>query len=268
MASSSQPASVDAQTSILDTPTTPTPPSITPVVAPDLPASPNPWDDPKPDVVPVKPLTIVDPVLLEEPGFTGPKDPTPEPKTAVSNELLSEFDPLSAPEEQAAREAWAASEGHPPQLPPPRTPSPKLPPLQDLVISSPPTSPNPISPDERMPVASATAITSPGSFPSFGAFARAFALPLAKSRPQSLDGSAKALATPSSSTMFAAQQDGARDVTGNAPARTAPSEPSEALNSGATSPAQRLPEGGFDFQTFLDQMKSRSAEPVSKYLKS
>lgn len=27
-------------------------------------------------------------------------------------------------------------------------------------------------------------------------------------------------------------------------------------------------DGGFDFQKFLDQMKTKSAEPVSKYLRS
>ncbi|KAJ3491805.1 hypothetical protein NLJ89_g11305 [Agrocybe chaxingu] len=204
---------------------------------------------------------------------------TPTPKHDVAKEVLSEFDPLVAsPEEKAARDAWETSEGHPPApqpalvpaTPPPRTPLPPMPPMKDLYISS-PTSPDPtiMSPGAAP---SAAAITSPSSFPSFASFAKSFALPLVRSRPQSLDGSAKAVPSPSTLSSFTSQQREAQqkgDVRDTGKAVASGSATPNRSGSRTSSPVPKpAPDGGFDFQKFLDQMKTKSAEPVSKYLRS
>ncbi len=128
-------------------------PPMTISTAPALPpASPNPWSDPTPpptaaeekekDVEKEKhrpaPLS---PSLYENAVFAGPQEPArsapPSAAEAASRAaLLSEFDPLESLEEAAARDAWAAAEGHPPP-PPSRTPtpeptSPPQPPVKDL----------------------------------------------------------------------------------------------------------------------------------------
>ncbi|CAA7269224.1 unnamed protein product [Cyclocybe aegerita] len=253
----------------------------------DIPVSPNPWDDVptaakgdvKTEKTEPKHFAALDPTLYEQPIFAPITPATPTPKHDVAKEVLSEFDPLVAsPEEKAARDAWETSEGHPPApqpapvpvTPPPRTPSPPMPPMKDLYISS-PTSPDPtiMSPGAAP---SAAAITSPSSFPSFASFAKSFALPLVRSRPQSLDGSAKAVPSPSTLSSFASQQQDAQQKGDARDAGKAVASGSATPNrsgSGTSSPVPKPAlDGGFDFQKFLDQMKTKSAEPVSKYLRS
>lgn len=186
---------------------------------------------------------------LESVVLSGPTDNRPP---QVSQEVLNQFDPLASLEEKAAQEAWQSAEAHPPH---PRTPSPKFPalPLTDNVASSPPDTPQ----------SSATMASS--SFPSFGALARTFAIPsFSRTRPPSVHQPQPVPSPATLSATFAAQQDTPRnDVV----------SPSRLSSSGSDtiSPAPRLQTQGeivFDFQNFLDQMKSRSAEPVSKYLRS
>ncbi|KAJ3565077.1 hypothetical protein NP233_g7873 [Leucocoprinus birnbaumii] len=181
----------------------------------------------------------------------------------VSKDVLSEFDPLAvSAEEQAAHDAWESAESHPP--PPPRTPSPlaPLPPAKDDQLLSAPTTgtdslfqsaansptPLPISP------------TSSSSFPSLAALARTFAIPSF---------------SPQVKTFVDQRPSGAEN--GRSPGASGANTP--ARRSGASSPAIRESpssdgngskpaEGQFDFQKFLDQMKTRQAEPVSKYLRS
>ncbi|KAF9038495.1 hypothetical protein BJ165DRAFT_1393612 [Panaeolus papilionaceus] len=240
---------------------------------PEIPVSPNPWDDAKaasePEVADVRPpastLTTIDPALYDQPIFAGLKDETPttpQPKEEARKDVLDEFDPLAAsPEEKAARDAWESSEGHPP---PPRTPSPSppSPPHKDSDPSSPApteaTTPNALSASQ-----SAVPIASPSSFPSLAAFARSFAIPLVRPRPVSTDAPVKAIPSPTTAASFAAQQDAPRD-TGKRPS-SGTSTPNR-TGSGPSSPKPN--DGSFDFQRFLDQMKTRSAEPVSKYLRS
>lgn len=243
---------------------------------PDILVSPNPWQDANPleadDVVPEtkppKPLPVLDPSIFDQPIFTAKDTPPSEPgSAAATQEVLSEFDPLVSEEERAARDAWGASEGHPP---PPRTPSPPQPPVKDIYVSS-PTSPGPNPIDSAPTTPAPVPITSPSSpFPSFASLARSFALPLARSRPQSIDASARAVPSPATLSSFAAQQDGSdggrRVDTGKAVA-SGPPTPNQP-RSATGSPAPKASDGGFDFQKFLDQMKSKSAEPVSKYLRS
>lgn len=238
---------------------------------PEIPTSPNPWEEEQNNtnkgesiISESKPVSF-DSSLFDQQGFsslsTGDIVPTPKRDSISKEEILNEFDPLASMEEKAAREAWEKSEGHLPQ--PPRTPSPPLPPMKDLYIS--PTTPD--GPQITSPGASATQITSPTPFASLATFAKNIALPLVKSIPQPFDGSAKAMSTPTSFASFANQQDTRSDV-------------GKSVASGATTPRRagggednasapsRPSDGTFDFQTFLDQMKTKSAEPVSRYLRS
>ncbi|KAH0583015.1 hypothetical protein H2248_010902 [Termitomyces sp. 'cryptogamus'] len=223
---------------------------------------PNPWsdvihaDNDKPHTTELlhtpDPSTMDQSIVhgLESVVLTGPVDNRPP---QVSQEVLNQFDPLANLEEEAAQEAWKSAEAHPP---PPRIPSPQPPalPLKDNVASS--------SPDSPQPAGS----LSSSSFPSFTALTRAFAMPsFSRPRPRSMD-QAKPVPSPATiSAAFAAQQDISRnDVTSTSNVPT----PS---GSDTVSPAPDLRAQGeipFDFQSFLDQMKSRSAEPVSKYLRS
>ena len=252
----------------------PPPLSAAPMVSlatPSIPLSPNPWDDTPGASTPdstadkevPKPLADLDPSIYDQPTFTGLKGEalkTPEPRIEVAKDVLTEFDPLVSLEENAARNAWETSESHPP---PPRTPSPPPPPSKELYTPS-PTTPGPTS-DAGVP----TSAASPSPFPSFAAFARSFALPL-RTRPQSLDGSANTVPSPSTLSSFASQQENPRSErldNGKAVA-SGTSTPVNQTESGASSPVPKPNDGGFDFQKFLDQMKTKSADPVSKYLRS
>ena len=227
-------------------------------------ASPNPWtdatdfDDKKAQGSNEdRPLRTPDPDLFDQSimaGLETVSTPTGT-KPQVSTDVLSQFDPLVSLEEEAAREAWKASESHPP---PPRTPSPPppapSPPPKDAgeSVASPPTSP--------------PSGSSPSPFPSLASLARSFSIPtLSRSRPVSVDA-AKAVPSPATLSSFAAQQEAPREGTA---ANKAP--PAVESRSSSSSPVARVTEKQetpFDFQRFLDQMKSRGAEPVSKYLRS
>ena len=263
-------------------PTSKDPPNSSAPIAPpssypDFPVSPNPWndvasastDETANERAPVKSLNTLDPSLYDQPIFAGLKEDralltTSETKNEGSREVLSEFDPLVSHEEKAAREAWETSEGHPPLS---STPPPPLP-LKDLYISS-PTSPEASSPDTIASAPSATAITSSSSFPSFAALAKTFSIPLRRTRPPSLDATAKDMLSSTSSP--AQHRNSPPERLDTAKSSVSRSEDSSALNSsgsGTVSPIPKPTDGAFDFQRFLDQMKTKSAEPVSRYLRS
>ncbi|KAI0769168.1 hypothetical protein BC629DRAFT_1534260 [Irpex lacteus] len=219
-------------------------------------ASSNPWqDNPEPPAgdVHVNTLTIIPDVSFDptvSPGFVATPEPPPEAEP-VKHEILQEFDPLVSTEEKAAKEAWETSESHPPPPPPPEEskPPPPVPAKQaaPVVESEPPRSNSPIP-----------------SFPSLAALARTFALPLtgARPRPRSLD-TATAVPSPTTISSFAAQQQLPR------PPVTPPNHASQ--DSGRSTPMSRSRSDDppqFDFQRFLDQMKTKSADPVAKYLRS
>lgn len=233
-------------------------PPITTPNPPEFPVSPNPWQEEhaalKGKASEIKSLS---PSLFDQPAFADLKvTDVVVPKNNISkDEVLHEFDPLANVEEKAAREAWADSEGHPPTHPP-RTPSPPVPPMKDFTPDG--------HPHITSPGLSAAAITSPTPFASFAHFAKNLAFPLVRSRPQSVDGSAKAVSTPTLGS-FADQQEGSKvegidTETSNVSGSTA--------NDETPSSYTKLSDGAFDFQKFLDQMKSKSAEPVSRYLRS
>ena len=240
---------------------------ITPSNPPEIPVSPNPWEEGEAfssqfgEVESAaKEMPSLDSSIFDHRPFDDVKTNAPTPNNDTSKvEILNEFDPLGSIEEKAARDAWADSEGHPPP-PPPRTPSPPLPPMKDLHIS-PHVSP------EGSSGASATAMTSPTPFASLASFAKNFSLPIVKSRSQLLDGSTKV--TPSLSTVSSNQQDSAKleaSDSGKSPVSglTTPNRGGD----GTASSSTKLSDATFDFQIFLDQMKTRSAEPVSRYLRS
>lgn len=236
-------------------------PSIATSNPPEIPLSPNPWQD---DQASEKgkgsgesgfeSIPQFDSSLLDQPSFAGLSikvDDAPTPPNNISkDEVLNEFDPLANMEEKAARDAWADSEGHPPTHPP-RTPSPPIPPMKDLCISSPTSPDGPVY--ITSPGSSPATITSPTPFASFASFAKNLAFPLVRSRPQSVDGSVKALSATAVGSFADLQE--TSNVSGSAGDDT-------------SSSYSKVNDGAFDFQRFLDQMKSKSAEPVSRFLRS
>lgn len=178
-------------------------------------------------------------------------------------DIIHTFDPLAHHEEQSAREAWASADGHPLPVPP-------VPPKQDPV-----------------PQDSANPSSSSSTFPSFSSFARSFAIPSlpnmsmslvagTRTRPQSLD-TAMVVQTPVHPVSFAAQQDAEVSNRGSPKTDAATPLPAQIVVHSAlrrNDPSQEERAGGkdkdppFDFQKFLDQMKTKSAEPVARYLRS
>ena len=236
---------------------------------------PNPWNDsaPTPPLV-MQPLQTPSPGAFEDIASRSGEMKSDQDRTHheldshVLADTLDTFDPLSHQEEQSAREAWANAEGHPPPI---------LPPKQE----------DDAPPPERESESSGSTVTSTSTFPSFSSFARSFALPslpnmnmslvagtgtgTTRARPQSLD-TATLMSTPIHAATFAAQQDTETSARGSpkidaatVPPPTVPRRetPSQERNAG---PKGKDPP--FDFQKFLDQMKSKSAESVARYLRS
>lgn len=202
------------------------------------------------------------------------KDSEPQ---AVPTEILSQFDPLA----KDVTEAWATEESHPPP-PVSRTPSPPPKPPKDELTESPFQDDPPTSPPKD------DNILSPGSsssFASLAALAKSFSIPtLSRSRPVSMEV-AKAIPSPSTISSFVAQQQDAKQQQAQQQTQQlAHLEPQPRSANGSDSVPEARQEGSddededeqiakdddppFDFQKFLEQMKSRSAEPVAKYLKS
>jgi Rab5 GDP/GTP exchange factor len=225
----------------------------------------NPWtdsadfDDKNPQsTIEHIPLRTPDPELLDQSiiaGIKADESPIDTVHPKVSNDILSQFDPLASLEEEAARDAWNNSESHPP---PPRPPSPSPPPVKDT--AEPPTTES----SPRQP-------SGPSSFPSLAALARTFALPtLSRSRPVSIDAP-KTTPSPTTLSSFEAQQNASQDDNTTTKHNDPTIPPSSQSGNGVPSSAAGGKESDdipFDFQKFLDQMKSRGAEPVSKYLRS
>ncbi|KAH8833213.1 hypothetical protein DL96DRAFT_1585229 [Flagelloscypha sp. PMI_526] len=158
-------------------------------------------------------------------------------------------------EEELARTAWANTEAHPP-VPPksPSPPPPTLPEKEEVEVKEEKPPPTPTK-DEHL---TAPNILSTSGFPSLANLARSFSIPsLTRSRPTSMDGKA----VPSPTTLASAS--GPEAGPSSHPMERNPSS-SDALE--ASNQTQEAPT--FDFQKFLEQMNLRSAEPVSKYLKS
>lgn len=246
--------------------------------------SPNPWADAaktakaKDDGQAINRLKTPDPTLLEQ----APDAEQAMPKldedrlgTRVSSDVLEEFDPLADKKEMEAQDAWARSEGHP------------MPPKTDThsrtsSIPAPAPVPVPVPVPERrdsLPRTPTRPFSSPSSVPSPSAVLSTFASSLAKtftlpkSRPSSMEGPQANVLTPRSIQSFARQQQEPRPTTPSRP-QGADSVDYRHGEGSATQLQRRDVEKGsnepapFDFQKFLEQMKSKSAEPVAKYLRS
>lgn len=214
---------------------------------------PNPWQDTAPEDVKTTDnddnirhntdaapdVSILDPATA---GGLAAEPESPPPPPPVKEDILQEFDPLVSQEEKAAKEAWESSESHPP-LPVPDEP-PQPPPVPAKNIPE-----EPARPSSPLP-----------TFSSLAALARTFALPLtgpSRQRPRSLD-TATAVPSPATLSSFANQQQLPRTPTPSGSGRSTPT----------TKPRKDDEPPQFDFQKFLDQMKTRGAEPVAKYLRS
>ncbi len=177
----------------------------------------------------------------------------------TSAEVLEQFDPLANSVELNAKAALASAEGH---LPPKSqrksledTDWPSRPDSSSAHQSASPT-PKP-SPDEMN--------ASPSlAFPSLASFAKSFSLP-SKARSRSVDAKAEpSVLSPNTISSFATQQQvkSSIDLSKGKETQSTTAPPASGSSSGGDdSPS-------FDFQKFLDQIKSRSAEPVAKYLRS
>ncbi|KAJ7917528.1 hypothetical protein B0H13DRAFT_1994834 [Mycena leptocephala] len=211
-------------------------------VAGETAVDPNPWNDAanvatkeeQPTPVEERPLHTPDPSLLDNSfseGFEAGPSVSLDFKPPPSEQVLSEFDPLANQEE---------CRGPPP---PPRTPSPTppIPPLKDVASTQHQSDSTSLTPSSSV-------------FPSFSALARTFALPIrSKSRPGSMD-IARGVPSPSTLSAFVEQQQN-QDQSQSAA--------SETTTSGRSTPATSSSDA-----KILDQMKSRNAEIVAKYLKS
>jgi Rab5 GDP/GTP exchange factor len=248
---------------------------LDPPLAPvDQLADPNPWRDPSmeggTEVLSKHRLETPEPSALDESitmSFVPPSPSNDPPADTIHarlhEEVLREFDPLANQEEQAAREAWADAEAHPP---PPRTPSPPAPLTKDASHLVPDT------PSPPAPVAS----SSSSSFPSLAALARSFSIPsIPRSRPVSFDF-AKAVPSPATLSTFASQQqeqqpqnpDGVAVEGSYSPHGGGTESSRHGAGDGNVDGKEKEKEQPFDFQKFLDQMKLKAAEPVAKYLRS
>ncbi|KIM90406.1 hypothetical protein PILCRDRAFT_84425 [Piloderma croceum F 1598] len=231
----------------------------------------NPWQDQPGTSSPLtKPMelhtsdlsTIDNPIyVLPDPAST----PVPEhDRDAHAEEVLNEFDPLTDRGEQAAREAWASAESHPP--PPQSTPVPQPDTsILDSVSPEPPPKDIPVlqtQPPSDPPVASGS------NFPSLASLARSFSIPtIVRPRPTSIDV-ARAVPSPATLSSFSVQQDQQPHDPENSIAVIRSSTP-EANGTDSPRPGRdQDKEPTFDFQKFLDQMKLKSADPVAKFLRS
>lgn len=226
----------------------------------DLEPPQNPWGD---EVTQSKPISPVVPTPVDTSFITNQPDTPFQPKERVEVDqgVLDEFDPLRNRDEQAAKDAWEKSESHPPPA---------------LISHA----------DERAStsVAASSALndgpsisrpTTP-SFPGLAAIARSFSLPRGRNaRPQSID-TAMTISSPTMAT-FAQQQQQQKHARSQSQQSNVHEPKPQPIPASVSTPIPRTSENHekekdqpppFDFQKFLDQMKSKAAEPVAKYLRS
>ena len=237
----------------------------------------NPWSD----IVSTPPLLVTQPLHtpsldvldgVASGGINADESRTPELEPPTHTDTFDTFDPQAHHEEQSAREAWASAEGHP------------------APVSAPSQDPDP-DPDPQSPPQESGAPSSSSTFASFSSIARSFALPSlpnmnislvagTRTRPQSID-TADILRTPIIAGSFASQQDVEIEARGSPKMGTAAlvQSPESAVqvqvqnvlrreNPSRERPGGKDKDPPFDFQKFLDQMKTKSAEPVARYLRS
>ncbi|KAG8854882.1 hypothetical protein FRB96_007282 [Tulasnella sp. 330] len=270
------------------------------VIPPTLSAS-NPWVDDTIGAITHAAATATDtpltPIPPHELELTSPKSafddgivPPSPAKVAVDVSLLNEFDPLVD-----TGQAWSTSKGHPPQPPtddpPPTNPAP---PPQPAQTSSGLSFGHRISPslgkislskrfrrpstDLDTPTSAAANVT---TFATLASLARS---PFGGGRDRS--GSSALAQTPSKTSLVGTASEPStpqKTETALPPSSSAerpPAVPVKDERTASESSQNTVVAGGessnsatpsepvFDFQKFLDQMKTKSAEPVAKYLRS
>lgn len=204
----------------------------------------NPWASKAASPTP-EPISKVEDAA--PPPATTPVFERATPPTALDSNVLSEFDPLVDKEEKEARDAWATAEGHPPPPPAPakdESQAVEAPPQQPLRHKQ--TTSVDISADGPSSASSFTTV-----FPAFANIARSLSRQGIRN---DVDRSgAEVVASPTTLASMAKKQ------------ATAAAEENPQPVSGK--PPSKSTEPPFDFQRFLDQLKTRSAEPVSKYFR-
>lgn len=249
----------------------------------------NPWSEEQLKLD-LKPAHTPDPAAINAASpsvFAAPADlinNALDHQVRVSKDVLTQFDPFTNEDELSAHQAWASSEGHPP---PPRIPSRPSSRAHSRSASKDIQRDGPSS-RSGSPSPQPSTSSASSAFPSLAAIARTFSIPSvatrARPRPLSMDA-AKPIATPSPTTVssFAQQQsqstapsplskqiplppDYAASKTQSAP-DTRSATPAITSPSGSESPPKDK-DPSFNFQKFLDQMKSRGAEPLGKYVRS
>jgi hypothetical protein len=203
----------------------------------------NPWASKAATPAPEPILKVED---AAPPPIATPVFERATPPPALDSNVLPEFDPLVDKEEKEAREAWATAEGHPaPPQPPakdePRSPPPPLRHKQTTSID--------LSAEGPSSASSFTTV-----FPAFANIARS--LSRQGNRNDANRSGAEVVPSPTTLASMAKKQ-----------ATAAVEEtPKPASGSNGKIPSKAT-EPTFDFQRFLDQLKTRSAEPVAKYFK-
>ena len=226
-------------------------------------------------------------------------------KVGVDQTVLDDFDPLGNKVEQEAKSAWEQSEPHhPPVIPPKPSPVQSDPVAQDKLASTkplPPPAPIPVPDPVSVPPNTGKPLSDPKSTASttqdptrlisrpttpslsgLAAIARTFIpkSPVRTSRPLSIDQAA-VISSPITATFSVPAQGHASNHQVSALSPLNPETQSKHDENRPQTPgsAPRTPNNAakdadkdqpplFDFQFFLEQMKSKPAEPVAKYLRS
>lgn len=242
------------------------------------------------------------PLPVETPPFA-----SSGPDVQVDQTIIDDFDPLGNKTEQEAKKAWEQSEPHPPVPPKPSPAQPEnttqdgptplptnaqsLPPPVPIPVPDPIPIP-PVITDKPLPDPNSTtsttqdpaqpvSLSSTPTFSGLAALARTFIpkSPVRTSRPLSID-QATVISSPTTSTFAYAQEQGTSHKRSQSQGPPPPLNLEAGLNRPLTpGSAPRTPKSvakdvdkdqppPFDFQSFLEQIKSKPAEPVAKYLRS
>ena len=174
---------------------------------------------------------------------------------ALDPNVLSEFDPMVDKEEKEAREAWVTAESHPPPKPPAKDEEASVNDESQEIDAPPPpslrhkqTTSIDIFADGPSSASSFTTV-----FPAFANIARS--LSRQGTRNDVNRTGVEVLPSPTTLASMAKKQ------------ATAAAEETPKPAGGSGKNPSKSNEPPFDFQRFLDQLKTRSAEPVAKYFK-
>lgn len=213
----------------------------------------NPWAS--------KAATPVPELLSKDEDVAPPPAATPVFERAITPpaldpNVLSEFDPL-VDEEKEAREAWGTAESHPPPQPPAKEAEESANDESQEIDAPPPPSLTPRHQQTTSVDYSADGPSSASSFTTvFPAFANiARSLSRQGTRNDVNRSGVEVLPSPTTLASMAKKQASA----------AAEETPKPASGSGKNPSKSTEPQ--FDFQRFLDQLKTRSAEPIAKYFR-